>query len=120
MNGGYVLIDLGGLDLSVSTKQTIPGLHARIVTASETNKFAIADNVIGGSPLPAIITASGGNIILTAPGYVISVGADDGATVTPGGGGSVKKKPELSNITYTGGEAGIVSITPAFDPGTSV
>ena len=43
---------------------------------------------------------------------------DDGVTVTPGGGGSVKKKPELSNLTYEGGEAGIVSITPAFDPAT--
>lgn len=121
MNGGYVLIDLGGLNLSSESEQTIDGLYARLDEVKGKGKFAIAENTVGASPIPAIITVGESDtIILTAPGYVITVAEDDGVTVTPGGGGSVKKKPELSNFAYEGGESGIVSITPAFDPGTSV
>lgn len=119
MNGGYVLIDLGGLNLSSESEQTIDGLYARLDEIKGKGKFALAENAVGASPIPAIITVDeSDNIVLTAPGYIITVADDDGVTVTPGGGGNVKKKPELSNLTYTGGAGGIVSITPAFDPAT--
>lgn len=47
--GGYVLLDCGGLDLSSSSAQSIPGYWARTVAAIAANKPIVAGNCVYGS-----------------------------------------------------------------------
>lgn len=45
MNGGYILVDAAGLDLSDSTSQTVTGLYAKLIAAMKTGKPILVHNV---------------------------------------------------------------------------
>lgn len=50
MNGGYIMIDCAGLDLTKGeTPQTITGLHERVTEAVRTGKPIFANNCIWGA-----------------------------------------------------------------------
>lgn len=49
MKGGYVLIDCKGLDLKVSSGQTIAGLYNRVVSAIKKGKAIYAVNLKWGN-----------------------------------------------------------------------
>ena len=58
MNGGYFMIDCGGLDLTDNTEQTINGLYAQMVKGIASGKPLVAYNCVWGdnsdSPLTPI------------------------------------------------------------------
>lgn len=49
MNGGYVMIDCKGLDLTSNEEQTISGLYNDMVKAIKTGKPLVAYNCVWGS-----------------------------------------------------------------------
>lgn len=49
MNGGYIMIDCKGLDLTSREEQTISGLYADMVNAIKTGKPLVAYNCVWGS-----------------------------------------------------------------------
>lgn len=49
LNGGYTLVDLGGMDLTAASTQTISGLYARMKEAIKTGKPLIGCNAVWGS-----------------------------------------------------------------------
>ena len=49
MNGGYIMIDCKGLDLTSNEEQTIRGLYADMVNAIKTGKPLVAYNCVWGS-----------------------------------------------------------------------
>ena len=49
MNGGYIMIDCKGLDLTSNEEQTISGLYADMVNAIKTGKPLVAYNCVWGS-----------------------------------------------------------------------
>ena len=49
MNGGYVMIDCKGLDLTSNEEQTISGLYNDMVNAIKTGKPLVAYNCVWGS-----------------------------------------------------------------------
>ena len=74
MNGGYILVDCGGLDLTTgSTPVTITGLYERAKTALATGKPIVAHNTVYGTGKPVSpVTAFGWEISATE---VVIVGA---------------------------------------------
>lgn len=70
MNGGYVMIDCKGLDLTKgSTEQTISGIYPRLQACMETGKPIFANNCVWGTDggiTPIAIMA------IQFPGYVIA------------------------------------------------
>lgn len=49
MTGGYFMVDLGGLDLTDDTKQTITGLYKRMQEALASGKPLVGYNSVWGS-----------------------------------------------------------------------
>lgn len=49
MNGGYIMIDCKGLDLTSAEEQTISGLYNDMVNAIKTGKPLFAYNCVWGS-----------------------------------------------------------------------
>ena len=49
MNGGYIMIDCKGLDLTSNEEQTINGLYNDMVNAIKTGKPLVAYNCVWGS-----------------------------------------------------------------------
>lgn len=49
MNGGYIMIDCRGLDLTSREEQTISGLYNDMVRAIKTGKPLVAYNCVWGS-----------------------------------------------------------------------
>lgn len=49
MNGGYFMIDCGGLDLTDTNEQTIDGLYNQIIAGINSGKPLIAYNCVWGS-----------------------------------------------------------------------
>lgn len=83
MNGGYITLDFGSLDLAVETKQTIDGLSASLENAVKSEKPIYA--LIGGTSPISVYTQAGsvtGTIDIIFGTTIITVDAEDGATVT--------------------------------------
>lgn len=86
MNGGYIIVDCSGLDLSLSTAQEIPGIWDKAVKAMKQNKPIIVHGCKYSTAEVTPVTCFGWQ--LAADEYVI-VGAtlhvhikdDDTATV---------------------------------------
>ena len=55
-NGGYYMVDCGGLDLTDSSEQTITGLFNRMKKAIASGKPLIAYNCVWGSNSDAPLT----------------------------------------------------------------
>lgn len=49
MNGGYVMVDCKGLDLSTAEEQTISGLYADMISAIDSGKPMYAYNCVWGT-----------------------------------------------------------------------
>ena len=49
MNGGYIMVDCKGLDLTSREEQTISGLYADMVNAIKTGRPLVAYNCVWGS-----------------------------------------------------------------------
>lgn len=89
MNGGYIMIDCAGLDLTKGeTPQTITGLHALVTAAVKTGKALFANNCIWGSGKPvspvqvfAIYFADIETWIVTASTLQIIVPKNDSVTI---------------------------------------
>jgi hypothetical protein len=83
MNGGYIILDCGALDLAVETKQTITGLTAKLANAIKSEKPIYA--LIGGTSPISVYTQAGsvtGTTDLIFGTTIITVDAEDGATVS--------------------------------------
>lgn len=83
MNGGYITLDFGSLDLAVETKQTISGLSASLENAVKSEKPIYA--IIGGTSPISVYTQAGsvtGTIDIIFGTTIITVDAEDGATVS--------------------------------------
>lgn len=96
MNGGYIIIDFGDLELTSESKQTISGIYKQVDLAYKTGKPILAahctlnDELL--SPVEIMVSPSAetaGNYIATSSIYQIEIDDDDGATITSlaGGGG---------------------------------
>lgn len=70
MNGGYVMIDCKGLDLTKgSTEQTISGIYSRLQACMDTGKPIFANNCTWGTDgtvTPIAVMA------IQFPGYIIA------------------------------------------------
>lgn len=88
MNGGYFMINCGGLDVSSDETQNIPGLNAKVKDAYEKNKPCIAEGCYFGdyymtpisimiNPLPGTPTT----FVCTASTLQIRVDSSDNVTV---------------------------------------
>lgn len=88
MNGGYVLLDCGGLILSSEDEQTINGINDRISKAINTGKQILACNCVIAEDAPKInpftVMAIPGDSVwyLYADIFTITVADDDGVTVS--------------------------------------
>ena len=83
MNGGYITIDFGSLDLAVTTQQTIAGLSAKLANAIKSEKPIYC--LIGGTSPISVYTRAGsvtGTTDIIFGTTIITVDAEDGATVT--------------------------------------
>ena len=87
MNGGYTLIDCGGLDLiKGSTPQTITGLYEKCKRAMALGKPVIADNMVWDTqgavtPLNCMLVDFTTYIIATAATLQIVVTNEDVVTI---------------------------------------
>ena len=83
MNGGYIILDCGTLDLAEETKQTITGLSANLANVIKSEKPIYA--IIGGTSPISVYTQAGsveGTTDIIFGTTIITVDAKDGATVT--------------------------------------
>ena len=83
MNGGYIILDCGTLDLAEESKQTISGLSAKLDGAIKSEKPIYA--IIGGTSPISVYTQAGsveGTTDIIFGTTIITVDAEDGATVT--------------------------------------
>lgn len=86
-NGGYVMIDCKGMDLTKgSTEQAIAGIYADVQTAMETGKPIVAYNCIWGTgkpvtPINVFAIQFDGQVIVTASTLQVIVGSNDHVTI---------------------------------------
>lgn len=85
-NGGYIMIDCGGLDLLAQAAQTITGIYSKISAAFDSKKPVIACNMVYGadaiSCVPVFLVKElSGTIIATASVVQIIVTAADEVTI---------------------------------------
>lgn len=93
MNGGYIILDCGTLDLAEESKQTISGLSAKLDGAIKSEKPIYA--IIGGTSPISVYTQAGsveGTTDIIFGTTIITVDAEDGATVTSAIPASESKK----------------------------
>lgn len=87
MNGGYVMIDCTGLDLTKgSTEQTINGLYNKVQTAMKSNKPIYAYNAIWGTgkpitPIQVFVIQFDGYVICTSSTLQIILTSSDVVTI---------------------------------------
>lgn len=87
MNGGYIMIDCGGLNLLAQSAQTIAGLYAKITAAFASGKPIYACNMNYGenvpmSPAQVFGINEAGLYILTASMLQVRVTSADSVTIT--------------------------------------
>lgn len=85
-NGGYVMFDCRGLDLSSAEEQSKPGIYADALKAIALNKPVYAINCnYGGkpfSPVPVTVHVDNGTVIASANVLQVFITSADKATVT--------------------------------------
>lgn len=69
MNGGYFMVDCGGLVITSQVEQTIAGIYDRCKAAIDSGKVVIATNCVYNSsnatPFPVFAINEAGTLILT-------------------------------------------------------
>jgi len=85
-NGGYVMFDCCGLDLSSDAEQSKPGIYADALKAIALNKPIYAINCTYGgkpsSPVPVTVHVDNGTVIASANVLQMSITSADKAKVT--------------------------------------
>lgn len=86
MNGGYIMVDCKGLDLTKGeTPQTITGLFSDVTTAVRTGKAIVAHNCKWGTlsvtPISCFAIKIGGSWYCTSSTLQIVVAEDDTVTI---------------------------------------
>lgn len=86
MNGGYILVDCTGVELTAQSAKTISGLHAKAKAAKKTGKACYACNCTYNSypvsPIPVqVIEVEGETIIATAEWIQVFITKADSVTV---------------------------------------
>lgn len=87
MTSGYTLIDCRGLDLTLESEQTIPGIYAQLRTAMIVGKPLIGCNCIWGTakpltPIHLFASQRGENLIVCNSSILnINVTSSDVVTV---------------------------------------
>ena len=86
MNGGYVMVDCSGIELTTETKQTITGIRSQVENAYKSNKPVFAYNLewvgVLATPIQTMITfLSNGTYVCTASTLQLIVDEDDGVTI---------------------------------------
>ena len=87
MNGGYVMIDCTGLDLTKgSTEQSISGIYARTQNCMRTGKPIFANNCVWGSngtvtPIGVMVVQFPDYVIVTASTLQIIITDSDTITI---------------------------------------
>lgn len=87
MNGGYVMIDCTGLDLTKgSTEQSIPGIYSNTRKCMKTGKPIFVNNCIWGTdgivtPISVLAIQFPGYIIVTASTLQIVITENDVITI---------------------------------------
>lgn len=83
MNGGYAMIDFGGIDLAGDSVE-IAGIHNAAKNAADTGKPLILCGVVIDSkaftPIPAYAAIDGTNIVLFITAGRVTIAADDTIT----------------------------------------
>ena len=86
MNGGYIIVDCTGLELTAQSKLTISGIYKQVDAAYKTGKPVLAvnctfeDDIM--SPVYVMVNPrSNGNYIATASTLQITIDEDDGVTI---------------------------------------
>ena len=85
-NGGYIMVDCGGLNLLESDPQTITGIFAKCRNAIESGKPIIATNCVYGSgvpltPISVFAIEQGGEFCLSASIIQVWVSSSDSVRV---------------------------------------
>lgn len=86
MNGGYVMVDCTGIELTSVVKQTITGIYNQVKRAVATNKPIFAVNCTWEqdvmTPIQVMVTPrSSGNYIATASTLQLEIDESDGVTI---------------------------------------
>ena len=90
MNGGYFMVDCGGLNLKAESAVTISGMYSRLLDAIKAQKPVFAYNVVFGSnnpmtPIPVMVntetTSANADIFATASTLQIVVSYQDSVEV---------------------------------------
>lgn len=87
MNGGYVMIDCTGLDLTKgSTEQNLPGIYSDTQNCMNSGKPIFANNCVWGAdgnvtPIAVMAIQFPGYIIVTASTLQIVIGENDTITI---------------------------------------
>lgn len=87
MNGGYVMIDCTGLDLTKgSTEQTISGIYSRVRECMKAGKPIFANNCVWGNdgvvtPIAVMAIQFPGYVIVTSSTLQIVITSSDTITI---------------------------------------
>lgn len=85
MNGGYVMLDATGVDLSADAKKTVTGLHAKIKKAIESEKpivfYGIVNDTAKLAPVFATVEPSSTSYVVTINATTATVDSSDGVTI---------------------------------------
>ena len=90
MKSGYVMVDCSGFDFSNVGK--IEGIYTKMITAYNTKKFVLCENMVSGSakfsPIPAFLALAGSGdnvyVVLTVMNIAYNITKDDNiSTDTP-------------------------------------
>lgn len=86
MNGGYILVDCAGLDLSSSDAQSLPGIWEKAKRAISVQKPIIAENCTYGDAPVTPVTCFGwyidtDEIVIVGATLHVHIKNDDTATV---------------------------------------
>ena len=86
MNGGYIMIDCTGIEMTSQEKQTITGIFDKISNANNCNKPIYAVNCTWESytmsPIAIMVNLRpSGNYIATASTLQLEIDPDDGVTI---------------------------------------
>lgn len=86
MNGGYVLVNAIGVDLSSESSTTINGIYNKFVNAIGTGKLIIVQNIVNDdvslSPAAIVATVSSGAVSFAVEGATVSITAEDAVTIS--------------------------------------
>jgi len=82
MNGGYILIDCEGIDLTVSEEQTVTGIWEKAVMALKSNKPIICCNCVYGTGVKVTPVTCFGRYISASE--IVVVGATLHVHIKPG------------------------------------